>query len=50
MFARKKRFKQTSFGKTSDVIISTFFLFASAFFVHFMTFTIQKNDFISRAI
>lgn len=50
MFTKKKRFKQTNFQKIPYIILSLFFFFASGFYVHLLSFSIEKNIFIQDAI
>ena len=50
MFTKKKRFKTTEFSKTPYLILSTFCLFASAFYIHCFSFTFQKETFLVDAI
>lgn len=50
MFAKKKRFKSTQFRKIPYIILASFFLFGSGYFIHLLAFTIQKNIFIVDAI
>lgn len=50
MFAKKKRFKKASFSKFSYFVLSSFFLISTAYYIHFFSFSLQKDIFIMDAI
>lgn len=50
MFAKKKRFKTTHFKKSPYFLLSSFFIFASGYFIHLLIFSVEKNVFLVDAI